>query len=199
MRRCILVLLIEPVGNTLEKFLLLLKLHLVMISDDIAHLCQNFITLDTCEMKETFVALCSRGALVLGEQCIELHSYKRRIDHLVLCITGMNINTCDLNLAGCSIEILILDLAECSAINSECNLCTEVCHIKKIRTFSDFLIRCEAEQNLAVLYFRMSKEVLCHGHDLGISRLVIRTEKRGTVGHQKVCADHGVKLRKCLW
>ena len=82
---------------------------------------------------------------------------------------------------GC-VEILVLELADCAAVDRIGEIGAESRDVEVIDAPSHLLVGGEADADLAVCDLGMRQQILGGGHDLGHARLVVGAQQRRTVG-----------------
>ena len=84
---------------------------------------------------------------------------------------------------GC-VEILVLELADCAAVDSIGVLCAEARHVKMVRALADLLVGGKGDFHRAMRKIGGQKQ-LCRRENFRHACLVVRAEKRGAVGHDQ--------------
>ena len=142
-------------------------------------------TVDSHHVEESLVTGSELRSLLYRKHAVKLHCNDDCVDHLVFCITGVYVSALDVDLCTGSIEILILQLANLAAVHGVGIFCTEFLHVKLVYAASDLLVGSKTNLNLSVFELRMLHNVLHCTHNLCNTRLVIGTQKGGTVGGDK--------------
>ena len=167
-----------------------------MIPDDVLHLRFLDTAAHPVEMIEALVALGIHRVLKRRQEALEFHADEQRVLHLELRTARMNADTVYRDLPGGGIEILILKLAEGSAVYGIRDVRAEVRDVEAIRPASDLLIRGEADADVSMLDLRVREEVLRHRHDFCDARLIVGTEQRRTVRYDEVLTPQIRQERK---
>ena len=110
----------------------------------------------------------------------------------------MDILSLDPYLHGSGVKGLILHFAPGSAVDGVSHVSAPALYIKEIHAVSYFLIRRKSDLYRAVRNFRMSQKRFRHGHDLSDTRLVVRAQKRGSVGGDQVFSHIFFQIREQL-
>ena len=84
---------------------------------------------------------------------------------------------------GC-VEILVLELADCAAVDSIGVLCAEARHVKMVRALADLLVGGKGDFHRAMRKIGGQKQLCCR-KNFRHACLVVRAEKRGAVGHDQ--------------
>ena len=99
----------------------------------------------------------------------------------------MDIGPMDRHPAGSGIEFFVFQLSQRSAVHSVGHISPETIHIKAVCSPAHLLVRCEADTDCTVLYFRMSKKIGGHGHDFSDTGLIVCSQQRGPIrGNQRL-------------
>ena len=144
-------------------------------------------------MIEALITFCVHRILERRKQALEFHADEQCILHLELRAAWVNADTVNHNLPGSSIEILILELTEGSAVYRVGDIRAEIRNIETVCTSTDFLIRCKANADFSMLYLWMRQKMFCHGHNLCDARLIVGAEQRRTVRYDQILS---LKSRK---
>ncbi len=137
-------------------------------------------------MKKALVPFRRFGTFLPGEQRYQLVGQMKRIDHLVLGISGMHIASLYLNLGRSSVEVLVLQFSQLAAIHRICPLGAEFGHVKFIGSAPYLLVGSKSNPNLAVFNFRMIQKILHGGHYCCDPRLIISSQQCGTIGDNDI-------------
>ena len=140
-----------------------------------------YLSLEAYQMIEAVIAVCIFRALPCRQHVIQLHSDEYGIEHLSLCIAGMDVAALYAYCGSGSIEILVFKLSERSSVHGVGILRTELPDIEFGHAPSDFLIRSEAYHNVTVPELRMCHDILHRIHYLGDSGLVVGSEQSSPV------------------
>ena len=84
---------------------------------------------------------------------------------------------------GC-VEILVLELADCAAVDRIGVLRTEARHVKVVRALADLLVGGKGDFHRAMRKIGGQKQLCCR-KNFRHACLVVRAEKRGAVGHDQ--------------
>ena len=147
-------------------------------------------------MEEAFVPLCLFRRLRLRKERNESCSQLRRVHHLSLGGTRMNGNPREGYPGSGGVKGLAFKPTDIAPVDRETVRRAESRHINRIRTPSDFLIRCEKNPDFSVRIIRMSEEPLRGIHDRGNPGFVVRAEKRAAVGADDVFTDMAPEFRE---
>ena len=158
-----------------------------MVADDILCICLLHCAVEIGDMEETFVSLCVLRTLFCREKGIQFSCDKDCIEHFVLGVSRVDVAPLDVDLRTCSIEVLILKLANLSTIESVGIFGPEFFYVEVVNTASDLLVRGEADLDIAVFEFRMGHDILYGCHNLCHTGFVICAEQGSAV-----CSDDGV-------
>ena len=139
-------------------------------------------------MIEALITFCVHRILERRKQALEFHADEQCILHLELRAAWVNADTVNHNLPGSSIEILILELTEGSAVYRIGDIRAEIRNIETVCTPTDFLIRCKANADFSMLYLRVRQKMFRHGHNLCDARLIVGAEQRRAIRHDEVLA-----------
>ena len=119
---------------------------------------------------EALVALGISGRLCRRQHGVELHGHQQGVDHGVLPLAGMDIQTVDGDGGRGSVEVLVLDLALLAAVHRVGILRTKPFQIEPIRASSNLLIRGKGDAQLPV---GQLLHPFHQGHELRDPRLVV--------------------------
>ena len=84
-----------------------------------------------------------------------------------------------------SVEVLILQLTLTAAVNGEGEVRTEGLYIEVVHALADLFVRGEADADTPVGELGMLEDVAYRLHDLGDTRLVIRSEERRPISRDE--------------
>src|SRR5574344_593917 len=104
----------------------------------------------------------------------------------------------NMNLGTCSIEILIFQITQITAVHGISPLAAEFLDIKMMSAHTYLLVRIECYTDIAMLYFIMVTQIAHSLYNLSYTCLVIGTEQRMAVGHDQIFTFMLKKFRKLL-
>ena len=87
------------------------------------------------------------------------------------------------------VEVLVFELPELTAVDRVGKFGTELLHVEEIGTATHLFIRGEADGERSMGSVGVLVQVLHKRHNLRHARLVVGTEQRGAVSHDKVVAN----------
>ena len=163
-----------------ESLFPLLETVCVVIPDDIPENGLSHIPFHISEVIKALISVCIPGSFSGRQQAVDLHGDKGGIDHDILGGSGMDVHAGDPELGFGRIEILILDLTLCIAIESIGEVSAECLEIKVCGSHSDLLVRSKRDADRPMRNLILH-DPLRHGHDLGDSGFVVRAQDGGPV------------------
>ena len=110
----------------------------------------------------------------------------------------MDVHPVDGHPAGCTVEILVLQFTQRSAVHRVGVLRAEAGNVEQIRAAADFLVRREANAHRAVLRRVGGGEPRRQGHDFRHAGLVVRAQHAVAAGDDHVLALQGGKEVKAV-
>ena len=164
-----------------KQFLLVLKLHPVMVPDDIIHPGLLHTAGHPVQMVKALIPFLIHRILICRKQRLEFPCHEKGISHTPLGRARMDIGTMDRHPAGRSIKVFVLQLSQRSAVHSVSPISPKAFHIKAVGSPAHLLVRREADTDRPVLYFRMPEKISCHGHDFSDTCLIIRSQQSGPI------------------
>ena len=143
-------------------------------------------------MIETVIFFGMFGTLGGRQQRVDLANHLKRIDHLVLGVSGMDVAPLHGDLRARGIEIFILQLPFETAVHRIGELRAESLHIKEIDAPPYLFVGRETDPQFAVRNFGMGHQVFDSRHNLGHPRLIIGSQQRRTIrGNQRMSLEKG--------
>ena len=139
---------------------------------------------------------CSLRPLVCRNKGIYNRCDPEGIDHLSVCVSGMDIAPVNSDHCTCSIEVLVRYLPYPSAVNCIGIIRTEFGNIKMLGSFTYLLIRGKSNAYLSMRGLRVLQKITDHTHDLCYPGFVISTEKRSSVSSDQCLPCVKLKIRK---
>ena len=192
------ILLVHLVHAVLDEVLAAFKLVAVVISDDVAEFCLLAAALDADEVVEALVAFSLLRSLVLRNHVLEFHSQSACIHHLALGIACMNAHALDDDFSSGSIEVLVFQVAQVTAIYGVRPVAAKLLYIEMMRTHTDFLVRIETNADISVLDFVVVAQIAHSLYDFSDARLVVSTQQGSTVCHDDILSLVSLQLWKSL-
>ena len=104
----------------------------------------------------------------------ELYRQQRCVQHLVLGISRMYVQPFENDFGSGSIEVLVFQLADLSAVDRIGPFATELFDIEVVGSGSDLFVGRKPYANLAVFDLRMILQIFHGGDDSSHSSLIIR-------------------------
>ena len=176
-------------GLFLDEVLSFLKPFAVVVADNIAQLGLFDVALYAQQMVEALVAFGLFGRLVFWHPLGKLGSQPVGVDHLSLGIARMHAHALDGNLGRGCVEVLKLQVAQVAAVHRIGPLASETLHVEVVGAHADFLIGIEGDADVAVANLLVVAQP-AHGlHNFSNAGLVVGSQQRGAVGHDKVFAN----------
>ena len=188
------ILLLQQIDARPHKYLLLLELLAVVVTNDIRNLGILNRAVEAYAVVESLIACCVLGALNRGNKRIQIARNLNGVNHLVLGISGVYVTALNLDCCRRSIEVLILQLALGATIHCVSEVSTKCRHVEIIHATTNLLVGCEADANLAVCNLGVRNQILRSGHNLGTARLVVSTQKGSAIGVDKRVANKVLQL-----
>lgn len=127
-------LVVDFAREVLEFFLSTLKAVAVVIAYDVGKNSLLHISLHRHKVVEALVTFGMLGSFPSRKHDYKLVGYTHRVDHLVLCVSGMHVSTGKRNFCHGSIEVLILEFANLAAVHSVSPVCAKALHIELVCT-----------------------------------------------------------------
>ena len=167
-----------------------------MVADNVSQLRLLHRALKADKVIESLIVLGVFRSFPPRQHDAELVGDADRVYHFVLGIAWMHVASLERNLSRRCVEILKLKLAYRSAVHRVSPVGAETLHVKLVRAQTDFLIGIERDADVTVLDFRMSLQIFHSSDNLSDTRLVVGSEQRLAVGHDKVLTLVFAKLRE---
>ena len=126
------------------------------------------------QMEKAFITGRMFGTLRDRQPRGELYRQQRCVQHLVLGISRMYVQPFENDFGSGSIEVLVFQLADLSAVDRIGPFATELFDIEVVGSGSDLFVGRKPYANLAVFDLRMILQVFHGGDDSSHSSLIIR-------------------------
>ena len=149
----------------------------------------------TGQMIEAFISFGISRGLCFRQKRLDLACNSDCIDHRVFCSAWVDVKSGHREFRSGCIEVFEFDFSLCAAVHGIGKLCVKTWNIKKVRAFTDLLIRCKSDGNRTVRDFS-GKKGFCQCHNLCHARLVVCTEHRCSIACDQRSAGQGWKMRE---
>ena len=185
------ILFVQQLGNVAHGLLAGGKAFGTVVTHNVAQLGAGHIAFHAAQVVETLAVLSVFGAVVIRQGVVELNGNVLRILHGVLCAARMDREAVYRDKSSGSVKVFIADFARFVAVHRVGIGCAKMLHIKQVSTLANLLIGGKAHADLAVgaVFFLQD---LQHGHNLGHTGFVVRTQQGGAIG-----GDQGLALELC--
>ena len=127
------------------------------------------------QMEKAFITGRMFGTLCNRQPRGELYRQQRCVQHLILGISRMYVQPFENNFGSGSIEVLVFQLADLSAVDRIGPFTTKLFDIEIVGSGSDLFIGRKPDTDLAVFDFRMILQVFHGGDDSSHASLIIRS------------------------
>ena len=186
------VFLSQQLHGTLQVSLFRLELFARVVADNVFRSSLLDRPVNADQMIETVIFFGMFGTLGGRQQRVDLANHLKRIDHLVLGVSGMDVAPLHGDLRARGIEIFILQLPFETAVHRIGELRAESLHIKEIDAPPYLFVGRETDPQFAVRNFGMGHQVFDSRHNLGHPRLIIGSQQRRTIrGNQRMSLEKG--------
>lgn len=189
---------VEVADGVFHEGLAGLELLTVVVTDDGVEHHLRLVAGDVGDVVEALVALGVGGSLRLRQQGDELVGHEDGVFHLILGGAGVDVDAVDGEGHGGGVEVLVLDLAQLSAVHGIGGLGGEFGGVEVVGTLAHLLVGGEADGDGAVGDLRVGQQILAGGDDLRHAGLVVGAQQGGAVGDDEllphVAAEEGEVL-----
>ena len=110
------------------------------------------------------------------------------IEHLVLGISGMDIQALEVNLGGGCVEVFKLQLADLPAIDGVGEIGSELGDVEMVCPLPYLLVRREGDTDAAMFHLGMRLQIVHRGDDGGNAGLIVGSEQGLAVRYDNVLA-----------
>ena len=180
------VLRVDLIHQVLQLALAVFELRAVMVADDITQRRLFNRAAHSDQMVESLIALRVFRRLEARQHHGYLVSDTHRVTHLMVRRTRVHIQTVHMDLGTRCIEVLKLQLTDCTAIHRIGEIGTELLNVKMVCSAADLFVRRETDTHFTMLDLRVLDEVFHRRHDLGNTGFVICAQKGSGVRHNDV-------------
>ena len=111
----------------------------------------------------------------------------------------MHAHALDVDLGSSSIEVLVFQIAQVTAVDGVCPVAAELLYIEVMGAHADFLVWIEAHADVSVLDFLMVAEVAHCLYDFSDARLVVCTEQGSSICYDDVLALVRLEFREFFY
>ena len=138
------------------------------------------ITRHADKMVEAFVIFCAARGFHCRKRVVNLYCNKTGINHGVFGRTWVYIEAFNVKISFACVEVFVLNLAFCVAVNCVGVFCTKLFYVKMFSSHADFFIRCECYTYCSMRYIAFL-QMFYHSQDFGNTCFVIGTKYSASI------------------
>ena len=180
------IFIVEIGGNFAESFFFLFQLSRIMVAQDVGHIGFFHIPFHGIQMIKALVPFGAGRIFKYRKHSLKLHGNQHRVDHFPLGRTRMHTLSVDMYLCGRSVEIIVLQASNGTAVHRIGKLGTEFFHIEVIHTGANLFIGSKTNFDGAMLYFRMLQQVFHHTDNRSNTCLIVRAQQGRPIGGNQI-------------
>ena len=148
-------------------------------------------------MVEALIIFCAARGFYSRKCIVNLHCNKTGINHGVFGRTWVYIEAFYMKIRFACVEVFVLNLAFCVAVNCVGVFGTELFYVKMFCSHADFFIRCECYTYCSMRYIAFL-QMFYHSQDFSNTCFVISAKNSASVRSDNCASFKSAKMRKIM-